>query len=263
MTLPLRRWLGRFIRPRQRLVVTGCEPQRILVLGVFLSDQPNTAAHVARELGASRQHQVTQHWARIGRAHGPTLLQQTPGSIACETSRPKFALLNLMLADVGLDEYDLLMVVDDDIILPRGFVDAFVWAQLACGFSLCQPARTANSWIDHPMVAQQNGLLGRRTNFVEIGPLFSLRSDLFGLLLPFDEASPMGWGLDFVWPAQLKQAGKAMGIVDAVPVSHCLRKPAAHYDRSQAMAQMRDFLDSRPHLSREEAFTVVAAHPLP
>lgn len=263
MILPLRRWIGRFVPPRQRLSATGGTPQRILVLGVCLSDRPNTAAHVARELGASRQHRVTQRWARIGQARGPDLIEQAHGSIACETPQPKFGLLNLMLEDVLLDEYDLLMVADDDIVLPRGFVDAFVWAQQACGFSLCQPARTASSWIDHPIVAQQPGLLGRRTRFVEIGPLFSLRSDLFGLLLPFDDASPMGWGLDFVWPAQIERAGKSMGIVDAVPVSHCLRKPAAHYDRSQAMAQMRNFLDSRPHLSREEAFSVLTAYPLP
>lgn len=262
ITLPLRRWTARFVRPRQRLASTACAPVRILALGIYLSDRPNTAAHVARELGASMRHRVTQRWARIGRAGGPHPVAASDTALACAEPEPKFGLLNRMLEGVPLADYDLLMVVDDDIVLPRGFVDAYVWAQQRCGFSLCQPARTASSWIDHPVVAQQRGLLGRQTRFVEIGPLFSLRSDLFGALLPFDDASPMGWGLDLVWPVLVERTRKTMGIVDAVPVSHCLRKPAVHYDRSQAMAQMRDFLNNRPHLSREEAFAVLAVFQL-
>lgn len=261
VTIPVARWAARFLRPRQRLSVTACQPQRILALGVYLADRPNTADHVVNELARSDCHTVTQRWARIGSGkRSPSIEAHTV--LVSEAPMPKFALLNRLLEGVRLADYDLLFITDDDITLPHHFVDAFVHVQTKCGFSLCQPARTRSSWIDHPFVAQQEGLLARRTRFVEIGPLFSLRADLYDCMLPFDDSTPMGWGLDFVWPVKIEQLGKAMGIIDAVPVCHAMRKPVAHYDRYQAMAQMHDFLLSHPHLTHEEAFTVQTAFPL-
>lgn len=234
---------------------------RILALGVYLSDRPNTADHVAQELSESTQHHVTQRWARIGMAKGSAAIESAT-ALSSAAPKPKFEILNQLLEGVRLEDFDLLLVVDDDIVLPRRFVDALVYAQQKCDFSLCQPARTTNSWIDHPIVAQRRGLLGRQTRFVEIGPVFSVRSDLFDALIPFDDTSPMGWGLDFVWPVQLERIGRKMGIIDAVPVSHCLRKPAANYDKMQAMEQFHVFLKNRQHLSSDEAFTVLASFPL-
>src|SRR5439155_5541514 len=119
---------------------------------------------------------------------------------------------------------------DDDIALPRGFLDAFLGLQGRTGLALAQPARTHDSYYDHPIVERQLGVQARRTRFVEIGPLVSMRRDAAALLLPFDERSPMGWGYDNLWPLILGRHGLGMGIIDATPVNHGLRKPTAEYD---------------------------------
>jgi hypothetical protein len=126
--------------------------------------------------------------------------------------------------------------------------------------ALAQPARTHESYIDHAIVERLDGLAARQTRFVEIGPLFSIRADAASRLLPFDEASAMGWGYDFVWPVVIEGAGLRMGIVDATPVAHDLRKPVANYDYSTARGQMEAFLAAHPHLSKAEAFSIVEAY---
>jgi hypothetical protein len=109
-------------------------------------------------------------------------------------------------------------------------------------------------------VEELDGLSARWTRFVEIGPVFSMRRDAARLLLPFDEASPMGWGYDFIWPVILERAGLRLGIVDAVPVDHNLRAHGAHYDYDSSRETMAEFLVPRPHLSRHEAFTIVESY---
>ena len=49
-----------------------------------------------------------------------------------------------------------------------------------------------------------------------------MRRDAAALLLPFDEACGMGWGLDLI--VKIEQAGLKMGIIDATPVTHALRR---------------------------------------
>jgi hypothetical protein len=124
-------------------------------------------------------------------------------------------------------------------------------------FALAQPARTHDSYIDHRFVEQLDGITARQTRYVEIGPLFSMRADALPILTPFDVTTPMGWGYDFTWPLAMDAAKLKMGIVDAVPVSHKLRKPVANYLHSDADRQMKEYFTDRPHLKPEEAFYIV------
>jgi hypothetical protein len=179
--------------------------------------------------------------------------------IRSEIAIPKFKLLNLLLEQVCINGYDRILVTDDDVVLPRHFLDNFIIAQNKCNFALCQPARTDTSWTDHQIVVQRPGLLARETRFVEI---FCVRSDLFSTLLPFDETSDMGWGLDFVWPVQVERAGKSMGIIDAVPVDHSLRKRSACYDFEEASRQQKNLLRCQDHFEEGDAFTVLRAYEL-
>jgi len=124
-------------------------------------------------------------------------------------------------------------------------------------FALCQPARTHDSYVDHCFVARLSGLLARQTRFVEIGPLVCVRSDAAPLLLPFNENCGMGWGLDFVWPVIMENAGLRMGIIDAVPVAHRIRKPTANYMYEDAHREMVRTLATNKHLKYQEAFQIV------
>jgi hypothetical protein len=57
----------------------------------------------------------------------------------------------------------------------------------------------------------------------------------------------------------VEEAGLRMGIVDATPVAHTLRKPMANYERGTADREMRAYLAAHPHLDRERAFTILEA----
>jgi hypothetical protein len=81
-----------------------------------------------------------------------------------------------------------------------------------------------------------------------------------GADVPFDESSPMGWGYDFAWPILLEAAGLRLGIVDATPVEHTMRRTLAHYDYDPTRAHMDAYLARRPHLTPGEAFVIVESY---
>ena len=173
---------------------------------------------------------------------------------------PKFVALNRLWSGVTREDYEFIIVCDDDIVLPSGFVDAYLDLVGKHNLALSQPARTHDSYIDHPFVECLDGIEARCTRFVEIGPLFAIRRDLGVHLLPFEESSPMGWGYDLVWPCVVETLNLRMGIVDAVPVAHSLRKPVQHYAHREVDRQMRHYLDQRQHLTLEQAFFIVESY---
>ena len=158
--------------------------------------------------------------------------------------------------------FDTVMLFDDDIVLPERFLDRFLPLQHRFDFAIAQPARTSNSYIDHPIVEQQRGCLARQTRFVEIGPVVSFHRSVFGLVFPFDLTSPMGWGYENVWSYQLAGRGLKLGIIDAVPVDHSTRKPVANYKWSEADAQRKELFKKHEHYSYDDCFRVLAAVPL-
>lgn len=229
----------------------------VLVCGVYVADRENWAADEIRELAASTQHDVTQRWVALNvSGEGPADL---PSTVLVEPELTgKFTLINRLIENV--ESFDWLLVCDDDVRLPPSFLDRYVAHVDRFGFALSQPARTADSYIDHLIVTQMPGLTGRLTRFVEIGPVFCIHRSAYPLLLPFDERTSMGWGLDLVWPFLLDRQNLRMGIIDATPVGHSLRKPVANYSHQKAAKEMEDFLVHVPHLTRAEAFTVLEAY---
>ena len=239
--------------------------RRVLVLGIYLPGVANHAAALSRQLLSARNWTVDLHWASVGQAvdgasADPELAALT--RLHSPQPVPKFELLNRLLRDIDRDDYRYLIVVDDDIELPEGFLDDFLAIQEARDFTLAQPARTHDSFTDHHFVNQLSGVESRSTRFVEIGPVVSLRRDGYPLLLPFDEDAPMGWGLDFVWPVILEQHQRRLGIVDVTPVRHALRKPVSTYDYSSTESAMQAFLARQPHLTLSEACIVTRTYPL-
>jgi hypothetical protein len=99
----------------------------------------------------------------------------------------------------------------------------------------------------------------RETAFVEIGPVFALRSTTFETLLPFPPLR-MGWGLDAHWSAVARERGWRLGVIDATPVGHDLRPIAGSYDRGAAIAEARDFLAGRPYVAAADAQRTLATH---
>jgi len=232
---------------------------RVLVLGIYLADRPNLIRHIVQTLGESMRYRVTQRWAALN-GEAPAQHVEKVTRLKLRQRVPKFALLNRLTEGVNVADYDFILLCDDDIQLPESFLDRFLDRQALYDFALAQPARTHDSYTDHPIVEQVDGLDGRRTRFVEIGPVVCMRRDAALHLLPLDETSGMGWGVDFIWPVVMEQAKLKMGIIDATPVAHKLRPPVQTYDHSEAVSQMRVYLSDKPHLLPEEAMVVSETH---
>jgi len=232
------------------------DKMKVLILGIYLANKPNNAADTIAVLADSSRHDVTQGWIGLG---GPA---PTDG-VAAVTVRtieeriPKFQLLNDLIAAHDLAAFDYVLLVDDDVILPNHFVDSFISFQHTLGFALAQPARTANSYTDHPIVEQQPGVLARQTRFVEIGPVVSFYRSVFENVLPFDTSNEMGWGYENAWARALAERGIKAGIIDALPVDHSIRKPVEHYDWGTADAQRTAYLAEHPHFTYDECFHVL------
>jgi hypothetical protein len=232
----------------------------VLVVGVYLAEEENYFDRIAHELDRSSQCRIVQKWAALGKMRLDPFTESLTNLITLQPT-PKFQMLNRLLVNKEVNDLEYILFIDDDIELPKNFLDDYLGYIRQYDLALAQPARTLDSFIDHPFVGQMPGLTARRTRFVEIGPLFSIRKDLFDPLLPFDETSPMGWGYDLVWPVLVEQKKLRMGIVDATPVTHNLRKPVSHYNFSETQTAMDRYLAVNPHISFDEAFTIIESYP--
>jgi GT2 family glycosyltransferase len=230
----MRRRIGRI----RRAARTSPPRRRVLVAGVTRPELAARARAIEAELRRSR-HDVD---LRLGRG--------APGL-------GKWANVRATLAQHPPRDADWLLLVDDDVALPAGFLDTFLFVAEHFGLRLAQPGHAFASHAAWPVTRRRPGVIARRTRFVEIGPVTAIHSDAFGVLLPLPDLE-MGWGLDAHWSAAAAEAGLALGIVDATPIRH-LRPVAASYPHAAAVAEADRFLAGRPYVTREQAAEVLAA----
>ncbi|MFL5820519.1 MAG: glycosyltransferase [Solirubrobacteraceae bacterium] len=215
-------------------------PRSVLVLGVDRPDRDGLMARAVAELRRSR------HEVRVA-------IAPEPGG------RGKFENLNLLLGEQPAEGHDWLLVIDDDVALPRGFLDEFLFLAERFQLALAQPAHRRRSHAAWSVTRRRLGSVVRETAFVEIGPVTALHARTFATLLPFPPLR-MGWGLDVHWAALARERGWKMGVVDAVAVAHLTAPVAEDYRREEAVAEARAFLDGRPYLPRDDAQRTLVAH---
>jgi GT2 family glycosyltransferase len=213
--------------------------RRVLALGVERPERRELARAIRAELLRSR-HSVELHTCPAG-------------------GRGKFENLNLLLAEHGAAGHDWLLVVDDDIELPRGFLDRFVFLCERFSLQLAQPAHRLNSHAAWSVTRRRPRSVVRETNFVEIGPVTAFARETFPVLLPFPELR-MGWGLDVHWAALAHEHGWRCGVVDAVSIRHRAAPAADAYAREAAVAEARSFLAGRSHVSARAAEVTLTTH---
>jgi GT2 family glycosyltransferase len=213
--------------------------RRVLALGVERPEHRTLASAIRAELLSSR-HDVELH--------------------TCPADgRGKFENLNLLLDAHPAEGHDWLLVIDDDVELPRGFLDRFLFLCERFSLALAQPAHRLNSHAAWPVTRRRAHSAVRETDFVEIGPVTAFARATFPVLLPFPELR-MGWGLDVHWAALARERGWRCGIVDAVSIRHRAAPAAAAYARQEAVAEARTFLAGRPYLSAREADRTLTTH---
>src|SRR5690349_1346722 len=98
---------------------------RVLVVGVYLADKENLASRVSQELAASVNWRVEQRWISLGKSKPhPQIAPFTVQTV--DMLAPKFSLVNRLLGHVDLHAFEYIIVTDDDIQLPIGFVDRYL-----------------------------------------------------------------------------------------------------------------------------------------
>jgi GT2 family glycosyltransferase len=229
------------LRQRRALRRTArSTPQRrVLAVSIVRPENARRASRAAQELHRSHHEVELTAVPPIGRAG-------------------KWANLNAALPHGPPRGFDWLLILDDDIVLPGGFLDSFLALAERCQFRIAQPAHAYASHAAWEITRRRPGLLAHRTRFVEIGPVTAIRADAFHALLPFPDLQ-MGWGLDSHWGAIAAERGWPVGVVDATPIRH-LHPVAANYPREEAMAETAEFLATRPYVTRDEAAEVVAEY---
>jgi len=217
----------------------GPPTRKVLVLGVERPQYRATAQAIRGELKRSR-HNAQIHFAPVG-------------------DLGKFENLNRMLAAHPPEGHDWLLVVDDDISLPKGFLDRFLFLAERFSLDLAQPAHRFASHAAWRVTRRRTGDVVRETRFVEIGPLTAFAPSTFSTLLPFPELR-MGWGLDLHWAALARDRGWRCGVIDATPIAHRAAPAASAYSREQALAEARAFLAERPYVKASEVQQTLVTH---
>lgn len=249
---------------RQALLRTGATldsaaavtPARnVLVLGIYQPAAAGSMKAVVNELWASR-HAVRFALAAATEA-APGLEQET---LAEGARDGKFANLNRVAELADPASADWVVLADDDVVLPRRFIDHILCVAEALELGLLQPAQTWSSYTAWRVTRRRPGI-ARLTRFVEIGPVTVLRREVFAELSPFRiEGRGMGWGLCLHWAALAAERGWRLGIVDAVPVRHDERRIGTTYSESEALESGLRFLARTPHIGREEAERSLATY---
>jgi hypothetical protein len=224
----------------------------VLVLAIYATDG-DQLDEALRQMRQSR-HRVTAALGAMGPA-APGLAQDT---VLAELRGGKFGNLNLVAQSVEPSAADWILLVDDDITIPDGFLDRLLAVAERFDLGLAQPAlsRASYGWYS---INRRHTAICRQTRFVEIGPVILLRRDVYQQLAPFPEEG-MGWGLDLHWSAVAERLGWRLGVIDAVPVRHETRRYASAIDIPAAYRAAEQLLANREHVTYIEAEAELARH---
>jgi GT2 family glycosyltransferase len=223
-------------RARRARAAAALPRRRVLVVGIERTDVANLIPEARAELARSR-HDVTVDIAPAG-------------------ALGKFENLDLLLGRHDVPSFDWTIVMDDDVALPRDFLDTFLACAEAGGLRLAQPAHRRHSHAAWEVTRRRHRDDWRETTFVEIGPITAFDATAAAELLPFPQGLKMGWGLDAHWSALAQNHGWTIGVVDATPIGHTIRPAADGYPRETAAAEARRFLDGRPYVTRDATRTL-------
>ena len=226
-------------RLRLRRAARRWPRRRVLALSVERADAVNVLAQARRELLRTR-HQVNFRSTVAG-------------------DRGKFENVNRLLAEHRPGEHDWLIVLDDDVALPRGFLDAFIFLAERFQLRLAQPAHQRRSHAAWRVTRRQVRNVARETRYVEIGPVTAFQAATFDALLPFPDLR-FGWGLDAHWSAVAERENWRIGVIDATAIRHGLRVIAASYKHEDAIGEARRFLADKPYNPASHLQRTFAVH---
>jgi glycosyltransferase involved in cell wall biosynthesis len=211
---------------RQRVVPHfAVTRSRVLLLSVYRGDN---AAHVGVLVNEARARGWDiRLWALDHRT--PPLASHTVGT----GSGAKFPLLNRLVAGQDLEQWDWIVVADDDFVLTGGSIAELLAVAAAADLDLVQAAHTELSHRDNEITVRRPLVVARRTSYVENGPIFAVRQPWAGRVLPFGDEHLMGWGIELDW-VDLMAEGAVLGIIDGIALRHLGPVGKAYAKREEA-----------------------------
>jgi hypothetical protein len=227
-----------------------------VVLGVYQGD-PGDLDTACEELLASR-HEV-ELWLGSTSDVTPALAPYT--RVTGLTGRKVMNTNSLWASWRGQhdSEPDWMITIDDDVVLPRGFLDRFLALCEHFDLTLAGAAQTHRSHAAWGVTRRRWRSLLRETRYVEIGPVTAFRPEAVARLFPMPLLH-FTWGVDQHWAAVAEQERWRIGIVDATPIRHERNPIGGAYSRPEAGAEAERFLAAHPHLTHAEANTTLRTH---
>lgn len=153
----------------------------------------------------------------------------------------KFDLLNDLLKG---SDWEYTYISDDDVVVEYRELENFAAVVQRNRLDLAQPAHSYASHNEYPFLYSRTTRPGRRTTFVEIGPLFVVGPTRRAEFIPFPSGFGMGWGLELRW-FESAVKGARLAVVDSSLMTH-LAAPGTgeSYDtKAEAMRLRKELRD--------------------
>ena len=236
--------IGRSLRMRLPKSTPKESYPRVLLVCSYRPDEPNLIEALIKSIKEARSTKIDLVLNNYG--NFPASPVELP-FVKYTMRKPKFQNVPEMIKNEFRPCHDYVMIIDDDVLLPKQFFDEYFNIVKWLGLKLSQPALTRDSFWDHPCTLQISGEIAHLTSFVEIGPVTCFSKEMVEIL-PFEDCSPMGYGLDLVWSRLCRDRRWSMGVIDCTLVRHRLRPIAKAYDTRNEIALMKKYLSGKPHV---------------
>jgi hypothetical protein len=168
-------------------------------------------------------HDASRNYDLLLNYYAPPKEPPAPAEYVVVQSGTKVTAIDKLLAERPeiLTQYDYVLFLDDDIVLPAQDIDRLFSVMREQKLDLAQPSLTADSYGSFPVLYRKKDGPGfRRLNYVEImAPAFSRRA-----LIANEEnfsRSISGFSVDALIGARTSQAfGPTIAVIDAVVAEH-------------------------------------------
>ena len=204
--------------------ITTIPSRSVLIAGVEVPERSADLHSVFRQMSQSRHHVITK-------------------ALPLVRGKGKFQNINTGLRDLNLQQFDWIVLVDDDVELPADFLDKFLYLSEATDLHICMPAHRFRSNQTFRLTARHWRGMVRITHFVESGPITAFRRSMFEHTFPFPELT-WAWGTDIAWSELALEMGLRIGIVDGTPIRH-VRPVGNSYNITHATEEAEAFLAAK------------------
>ena len=130
-------------------------------------------------------------------------------------------------------DYDYIWMPDDDLDTDSDTISTMFDMAAECGFAVCQPSLTPDSYFSYMHTVQSRSFSWRYTSLVEVMAGCLSREALLRAL-PYMEESVTGYGLDVIWSRLEDDNWERAAILDAIAVRHT--RPVGRYLKARAQS---------------------------